>query len=166
MVNCAKATDIKGIKRGNAVYKMNTGVASKNKQKKKHTLDFITLIDTLLLIFRFPMDYLVCFKTEYRKDFQICKWEFKHPGATHIFTSCNSWVLNLFDGILSPLSSPPRLKFKEDCKLYKVLWLSFMKPVSTIIFQETCLPMKASSCIRMLCRWWQIYLINFGWDAY
>lgn len=79
---------------------------------KKKTLDFITLIDALLLIFQFPMDYLVCFKTDYTKDFQICKWEFKHPGATHIFTSCNSWTLNLFDKMLLPLSSPPDWNLK------------------------------------------------------
>lgn len=33
-LSCAKATNIKGIKKGNAVYKMNTGVTHTHKKKK------------------------------------------------------------------------------------------------------------------------------------
>lgn len=55
---------------------MQTGV------KQRNTLDF-TLISVLLLIFQFPVDYPVYFKTDYMKDFQSCKWEFKHPDPTH-----------------------------------------------------------------------------------
>lgn len=55
---------------------MQTGV------KQRNTLDF-TLMSVLLLIFQFPVDYPVYFKTDYRKDCQSCKWEFKHPDPTH-----------------------------------------------------------------------------------
>lgn len=41
---------------------MQTGV------KQRNTLDF-TLISVLLLIFQFPVDYPVYFKTDYRKEF-------------------------------------------------------------------------------------------------